>query len=128
MSAAWSPLQIELPITLEGSVVRLNLSVRIMPPSSGMSRKMISTISSAGCPMPCVLAETSTTSPAKAIAEQENGGESVVFATVETMSPPGHRQHAIHEHRSHPSQSRNWFHLDRPILAAYRRQYRKRSI
>jgi N-acetyltransferase len=85
MSAAWSPLEIELPITLEGSVVRLepfrpdhaaefwNVAkddlddiFRWMPYAMG-TRKDFDKLA------------------AKAIAEQERG-ESVVFATVEKSS------------------------------------------
>jgi N-acetyltransferase len=85
MSAAWSPLQIELPLTLEGSVVRLepfrpdhtnefwNLAksdlddiFRWMPYAMG-TREHFDNLAT------------------KAIAEQERG-ESVVFATVERSS------------------------------------------
>ena len=125
MSAAWSPLEIELPVTLEGSVVRLepfrpdhaaefwNVAkddlddiFRWMPYAMGTREDFDN-----------LAAKASRGTGTRRIRSVCHRGEIV---------RPRHRQHAFHEHRSRESQSRNRFHLDRSALAAHRRQYRSK--
>jgi RimJ/RimL family protein N-acetyltransferase len=85
MSAAWSPLHIELPVTLEGSVVRLE---PVRPDHAAqfwdVAKDHLDGIFR-WIPYAMRTREDFDALVAKASAEQERG-ESVVFATVEKLS------------------------------------------
>jgi N-acetyltransferase len=85
MSAAWSPLQIEVPVTLEGSVVRLE-PVRLDHAAQfwDIAKDDLDDIFR-WMPYAMGTREDFDRLVAKASAEQERG-ESVVFATVEKSS------------------------------------------
>jgi N-acetyltransferase len=85
MSAAWSPLQIEIPVTLEGSVVRLEPVRREHAAQFWNVAKDDLDDIFRWIPYPMRTREDFDSLVAKASAEQERG-ESVVFATVEKPS------------------------------------------
>ena len=122
MSLTSAPLQIATPVTLEGSVVRLEPIRREHAELFWQVAQDALDNIFQWIPYRMKTPEDFERLVEKALAEQERG-ESVVFATVERNSGQRNRQHSLHEHRSHQSQRGNWFHVDRSSVAANRRQH-----
>jgi len=122
MSLAASPLNIATAITLEGSVVRLEPIRREHAEMFWEVAKDALDDIFQWIPHRMKTREDFLSLVQKAFQEQERG-ESVVFATVEQSSGTS-SQHSLHEYRPHQSPGGDRVHLDRARVAAHRRQHR----